>query len=121
MIRKILSVIIGYAIFVSTALAFFYFTKHDAHADPTYKFMMATAVYGTIWSFVAGLITQLIAKTKKLKINYILALLMAGFAAFSYFKAEGNHYTQILAIFVFAPASILGGLILIKRQQNSRI
>jgi ABC-type sugar transport system permease subunit len=116
MIRKILSIIIGYIIFVATALAFFKLTGRDAHADPSYKFMMATAVYGAVSSFIAGLVAQWIANTKNLGINYILALIIAGFATFSYFKSDGNHYTQILAIFVFAPASILGGFLLIKRQ-----
>jgi hypothetical protein len=120
MFRKILSVIIGYFIFVATSLAFFYFTDHNAHADPTYKFMMATAIYGTVSSFIAGLITQAIAGGKNLKVNYILALIIAGFAAFSYLKADGNHYTQILAIFVFAPASFLGGFLLIRRKGDVR-
>jgi hypothetical protein len=116
MIIKILSIIIGYIVFVATSLAFFYFTKHNAHADPTYRFMMATAVYGTVSAIISGLVTQLIAKTRTLKINYIFAIFIAAFAAFSYFKASGNHYTQILTIFIFAPASILGGLFLLKRK-----
>jgi hypothetical protein len=69
-----------------------------------------TTIFGAIFSIFAGLVTQLIAKTSNLKMNYILAFIIAGFATFSFFKSEGNHLTQLLALFIFAPVSILGGL-----------
>ncbi len=109
MIRNILSVIAGYAIFVMTSLALFNFSGQKPHADATANFVCLTAVYGAVFSFISGLTTQLIAKTKNLKINYILAFIIAGFATFSLFKSDGNHWTQLLAIFIFAPISILGG------------
>jgi hypothetical protein len=55
-------------------------------------------------------LTQLISKTGSLTINYVLAAIIAWFAAFSFFKTTGNHYSQLAAIFLFAPASVLGGL-----------
>ena len=113
--RNILSIIVGYVIFVITALALFKFSGVKPHADPTTVFVILTAIYGVITSFIAGLVTQIIAQTKTLKINYILAFIIAGFATFSLFKSDGNHWTQLIAIFIFAPASILGGLIYIKR------
>ena len=109
MIRKILSIIAGYAIFAVTALALFKLSKQDPHADPSTLFVILTAVYAIICSFLTGLVTQLIARTKNLKINYLFALIIAGIAAFSSFKSAGNHWTQLLAIFIFSPASILGG------------
>jgi hypothetical protein len=110
MTRKILSVIAGYAIFVVTSLALFKISGLKPHADPATLFVILTTLYGVVFSFVAGLVTQLLSKTKRLKINYILAFIMAGFAIFSLLKSEGNHWTQLLAIFIFAPISILGGL-----------
>ena len=115
MIRNILSIIVGYVIFVITALALFKFSGVKPHADPTTVFVILTAIYGAVTSFIAGLVTQIIAQVKTLKINYILAFIIAGFATFSLFKSDGNHWTQLLAIFIFAPASILGGLIYKKR------
>ena len=117
MIRKILSIMIGYGIFVVTSLALFKIAKKDPHSDPTTTFVILTTIYGAIFSFVAGLVTQLIARTADLKIHYILAFIIAGFATFSLFKSDGNHWTQLLAIFIFAPASILGGLI--RKKNNS--
>lgn len=110
MTRKILGIIIGYAIFVGTSLALFKIAGQDPHSDPTINFIIGSIFYGVVSSFFAGLITQLIAKTSDLKINYVLAFIIAGFATFSFFKSEGNHWTQLLAIFIFAPTSILGGL-----------
>lgn len=117
MIRTILSVIAGYAIFVATSLAFFKIMKQDPHSLPTTYFIVLTTIYGVVISFVAGLITQLLSRTANLKINFVLAFIIAGFATFSFFKTDGNHWTQLLAIFIFAPVSILGGL-LYKKQHN---
>jgi len=115
MVQKILSVIAGYAIFVITSLALFKLSAQDPHADPTFVFVTITILYGAVFSFIAGLVTQLIARTKNLKINYVLASVIAGFAAFSFFKSTGNHWTQLIAILIFAPVSILGGLFYNKR------
>jgi hypothetical protein len=60
----------------------------------------------------------LISRTGTLTINYVLAGIMASFAAFSYFKTGGNHYSQIAAIFLFSPASVGGGLIYLKRKMT---
>ncbi|MEO6685256.1 MAG: hypothetical protein ABIN24_04800 [Dyadobacter sp.] len=115
MIRKFLSIVVGYAVFVVSSLALFRLSGQKPHADATLFFMAATAIYGIIFSFIAGLVTQLVSGTKDVKLNYILAVILAGFAAFSMFKSEGNHWTQILAIFIFAPATVLGGLFFIRK------
>ena len=118
MARKILGVIAGYAIFVVASLVLFQLAGQDPHADPAIVFVMLAAIYGTVVSFIAGLVTQLIVRKRDLKMNYILAVVMAGFAAFSLFKSGGNHWTQFLAIFIFAPFSILGGLFYNKRRNK---
>lgn len=119
MIRQILSVIAGYAIFVVTSLALFKISGQKPHSDSTTLFIILATIYGAVFSFVAGLVTRLIAKTSNLKINYVLAFIIAGFATFSLLKSEGNHWTQLLAIFIFAPVSILGGLFYNKRQNKN--
>ena len=118
MIRNILSVLAGYIIFVITSLALFKLSGQDPHADPTTIFVILTIIYGAAFSSVSGFITQLIAKTKNITLNYVLCFIMAGFATFSLFKTTGNHWTQLLAIFLFAPISILGGLFYIKRNNK---
>ncbi|KGO96161.1 hypothetical protein [Flavobacterium enshiense] len=119
MIRKILSIIVGYAIFVVTSLALFKFSGHAPHSDATTAFIVLTTIYGAFFSFVAGLVTLIIAKTKNLKINFVLALIIAGFALFSLLKSAGSHWTQLLAIFIFSPVSIMGGLFYNKRHKHN--
>ena len=118
MIRKILSVIVGYAIFVVTSLALFKLSGQDPHRQATTNFQILTVFYGAFFAFLSGLVLQLIAKTKNLNLNYILAFIIAGFGTFSLIKSDGNHWTQLIAIFIFAPISILGGLFYNKRNNK---
>ena len=118
MTRKILGVIIGYAIFVATSLALFKLSGQDPHGMATINFQILTAIYGATFSFLSGLVLQLIAKTKNLNLNYVLAIIIAGFAAFSIIKSEGSHWTQLFAIIIFAPITILGGLFFNKRNSK---
>ena len=117
MLRKILAILAGYAIFVIAAVLLFQISGVDPHSDPSISFLVAVIVCGIFSSVTGGFTTQLIAKDKKLTINYVLALIIAGFATFSYFKTSGNHYSQIAAIFLFAPISVAGGYIAIKRSK----
>lgn len=111
MLRNILSIIVGYAIFVASSLALFNISGQKSHAEATIGFQVLTAVYGTVFSILAGFVVQLIASAKKLRLNYILAAIIAAFAMFSMIKADGSHWTQLLAIVVFAPISVLGGVL----------
>ena len=54
MIRNILSIIAGYAIFVVSSLALFKISGRAPHADPTTAFIIVTAIYGIVFSFIAG-------------------------------------------------------------------
>jgi len=77
--------------------------------------MFLTFVYGAVFSFISGVVAQVIAKKNNLKVNYVLFVIMVGFATFSLFKSDGSSWTQLLAIFVFAPISILGGFFGLKK------
>ena len=115
-LRKILSVILGYATFVISAVLLFQLSGIDPHADPAIGIIILTVTCGLIFSFLGGFLTQLISRTGKLTINYVLAGVIGGFATFSLFKTTGNHYSQIAAIFLFAPSSILGGMTYLKNK-----
>ncbi|MEO7992211.1 MAG: hypothetical protein ABI663_21855 [Chryseolinea sp.] len=114
-LRNILAVLSGYALFVISAVLLFQLSGIDPHADPSLNIIILTIGYGLLFSFIGGLIAQLISKSGKLLINYILAGIIGGFATFSLLKTTGNHYSQLAAIFLFAPASILGGLTYLKK------
>jgi hypothetical protein len=115
MIRKFIGVLIGYAIFVVTSLLLFKLSGQDPHGQTSTNFKIITALYGAFFSLISGFVLQLVAKTKNLNLNYILAFIMASFATFSLIKADGSHWSQLFAIFIFAPISIAGGLLFNKR------
>jgi hypothetical protein len=114
-LRNILSVMVGYATFVISAVLLFQLAGIDPHADPSMGRIVLVIAYGILFSCLGGFLTQLISKTRKLTLNYVLAAIIAGFAIFSLVKTTGNHYSQLAAVFLFAPASVLGGLIYLKK------
>jgi len=111
MIRQILSVIAGYAVFVISSLLLFEVSGQKPHEDAINLFIIFAAIYGALFSIIAGYVTRLISKTQSLNSNYILAIIIAGFALFSLLASNGSHWTQILAIVIFAPISIVGGML----------
>jgi len=118
MINRIGGIVAGYTIFVVSSLALFKLSDQNPHAEPTVAFVIITLIYGALFSGLSGFTAQLISKTANLKINFILAFVIAGFAAFSFLKSGGNHWTKLLAIFIFAPASVYGGMIYNKRNKK---
>ncbi len=118
MLRQIVAIFTGYAIFVAAAVLLFQLSGIDPHSDPSILFLLAVIACGIASSLTGGYVTQLIAKKNTLTVNYILALIIAGFAAFSFYKTSGNHYSQMAAIFLFAPLSIVGGYLFIKAGGN---
>lgn len=119
-LRNTLAVISGYAVFAISAVLLFQLSGINPHQDPSAGTLTMTIACGMAFSFLGGGLTQLLSKPGTLTVNFILAGIMAGFAAFSLFKTSGNHYSQIAAIFLFAPASIAGGLACLRKRKNNQ-
>ena len=109
-VRNIAAVIVGYLIFAVSAVLLFNVSGIDPHAETGLTTKFGVVVFGCVFSFIGGYFAKLIAAANALTVNIVLAILMAAFATFSFFKSPGEHYTQIAAIFLFAPASLLGGI-----------
>lgn len=118
MIRKIFGIVAGYGIFVVSSLMLFKYSRHDPHEEAGMFFMIFTIFFGMLFSFVAGAVAGFIDSKKGLAVNYMLAILIAGFALFSMIQSGGKHWTQFLAIFIFAPTSILGGIFYNKKSKK---
>ena len=108
-VRNVLAVIVGYLIFAVSAVLLFNLSGIDPHADASIGTIALVVAFGGAFAFIGGYFTKLIAATKTMIANDALAIITAGFAAFLLFKSPGNHYTQIAAIFLFAPLSLVGG------------
>jgi hypothetical protein len=110
-VRNILAVIAGYLIFAVSAVLLFQLSGIDPHTESGFGTILLVVAFGSVFSFIGGFAAKAIAATNSLVVNLVLAVLMAGFAAFSMVKSPGTNYTQIAAITVFAPLSLLGGYI----------
>jgi hypothetical protein len=108
-IRKVFALILGYLIFAVSAFVYFRFTGQAPEAAPTAVFAVISLLYGLVFSFLGGFVSQVIAKASNLKLNFALAACIAGFAFFSLLMTHGSHWTQIISIVLFAPMSIAGG------------
>jgi di/tricarboxylate transporter len=111
MLRKILAVIAGYMVFAVSSVLLFNLTHHHPHQDAPFNFKLITIAYGVCFSILAGAVVQLIAKQNTLGLNFILACMMFAFAGISMAVSGGSHWTQLFAMFIFAPVSIVGGYI----------
>ncbi|MBK0378416.1 hypothetical protein [Mucilaginibacter segetis] len=116
---KVTAVVVGYLIFVLSAVALFRFTGQKPHAPASVGFQVVTAVYGIFFSVLSGFVLQLIARSGTIGLNVVLAMVIAVFAAFSMFKSDGSTWTQWQAIVLFAPSSVLGGYVYLNRKKKS--
>jgi hypothetical protein len=108
-LRNVLGVVVGYLIFAIGAVMLFHLAGIDRHATPGLGTAAAVIVAGAGFAFAGGFAAKRIVATGTLKANVVLVCIMAGFAAVSLFISAGDHYTQLAAIFLFAPSSLLGG------------
>lgn len=109
--RNILGVIFGYFIFAMGAVMLFRLTGIDPHADVALSTKALVIGGGAVFAFAGGFVGKSIASTRTLIVNIVLSLIIAGFATVSLFMSAGEHYTQLAAIFLFAPLSLLGGFV----------
>lgn len=75
-------------------------------AAPTW-FEMATAAYGLLFSLLAGWLKRRIGRTFTL--NYLLAVLVFLGAGLSLLLSSGDHWTQVMTLLLFTPATLFGG------------
>jgi len=121
MIRKTIAVIAGYAVFTISSVLLFRLTGQNPHQGAPVSFMRITAAYGILFSVLAGLVVQFIAKQTTLGLNLVLACVIFLFAAMSMLLSGGSHWTQWFAMFIFAPISVLGGYLANRRERFRRI
>jgi hypothetical protein len=113
MLRKIFAVITGYLIFAVSAGVWFPLMGHKPHAAAPIAFMLETLAFGLFFSLLAGWVTAAIGRSFLL--NYILAAVMFLGAALSFLFSGGSHWTQLMTVLLFAPASLAGSLLLKKQ------
>jgi len=115
--RTLLSVFIGYAIFVVSALVLFRITGAEPQAQVTTAFVIGSTLYGMLFAAVGGYVATVIARGNSpvpaLALFAVIAVLgVVALAA----KSEGT--TQVLklaTVFLMSPMALVGGLVRLRR------
>lgn len=111
--RSALAVVAGYLIFAVCSFALFRFAGEDPHAAASFRFEAFTIVCGIIFAGVGGYVTGRLSPKEPLLHGFVLAVVMALFAAASMLSVHesGGRWTQFAAIFAMAPAAVAGSAV----------
>ena len=111
LLRSIVAVFLGYALFAVTSFALFRVTGHDPHAPASAGFMLVTLVEGIVFASAGGYVAAWIAGRKPVAHAVAVAVLLAIGAAVSLAATLGHGavWTQVAALAFMAPSAVLGG------------
>ena len=112
-LRSIASVIVGYAVFVISAVAFFQLSGREPHAPQPLWFMAASTVYGMAFAGLGGILTAKISPARPRLHAGITALILATGATASLIKSPASDATWSMwgALLLMAPACCAGGFL----------
>ncbi len=108
--RTIAGVIIGWLMFVLSAVLLFRLAGQEPHAPATTKFMIGSIIYGVGFGFLGGLVAASIAKRRAagFAVGTIIAL---GAIVSLLAQPSGARWSPVSALVLMAPAAALGGAI----------
>jgi hypothetical protein len=109
--RSVVAVIVGYAVFATSAGALFQLSGQDPHGEATVPFMAFAGVYGVAFALLGGYVSGWIASRSPFAHGLIVAAMVASGAAVSLLATVGHGYvwSQVTALTAMAPAAALGG------------
>ena len=116
--RGVLAVVSGYLMFAGSAVLFFRLANVDPHLPAAAGFEMLTIAYGLAFALFGGFVAGKIARRTDLMSGIVVALVIALGATVSIIARPGAGalWTQTAALLLFAPASVAGDLIRIRRR-----
>lgn len=116
--RAFLAVVAGYLIFAVSAVLLFHLTNVDPHSSAALDFKALTMAYGFVFAYLGGFVAGRIAGRADLVCGIALAIVIALGATISMIARPGAGalWTQTGALFLFAPASLVGDWIRRRRR-----
>jgi hypothetical protein len=110
-LRSIVAVLLGYALFAISAFALFRVTGHDPHAPASVAFMLVAVIEGVVFASAGGYVAAWIAGRRPLAHAVAMAVVLAVGAAASLAATLGHGavWTQVTALVFMAPAAVIGG------------
>jgi hypothetical protein len=113
LLRSIAAVIVGYAIFVVSAVTFFQLSGREPHTSQPFWFMAASTIYGMAFAGLGGFLSARIAPARPQLHACITSLILAAGATVSLIKSPATDATWSMwgAILLMAPACCAAGLL----------
>jgi hypothetical protein len=109
--RHIAAVLAGYLVFAVLSVALFALSHRDPHVAQDSVFVAFSIAYGVLAAVLSGYLAALIGRHHPLSHARTLAVAIAAVAIVSLLArpGAGSTWSQLLAILIFAPSTILGG------------
>jgi len=111
--RRVLGVIVGYAIFAVSAVLLFQLTRRNPHAEQPTMFMAGSVIYGIMFAIAGGYVSAVLgggsARVQAGAVGVAIALgatvsLLAG-------PSASSAWSRVAALLLMAPAAAIGGII----------
>jgi hypothetical protein len=111
-VRLILGVLIGYAVFAVTAVAMFAVPGRDPHAAADPAFKVASIGGGIIAAAAAGYVAAVVARRRERIAGATVAIIIAVGALISIVGTQGaDRWSQWAALFLMSPAALVPALV----------
>jgi hypothetical protein len=110
-LRSVVAVLVGYAVFAASAFAVFRLSGHAPHAPASPPFMLLTIASGVVFAALGGYVAGWLAGRRPLAHAVAMATLLAVGAVASLVSTLGHGavWTQVTALIFMAPSAVLGG------------
>jgi hypothetical protein len=109
MVREVMAGAAGYIIFVVASTLLFVLSGFDPHASPSLTFEVVSVIAGIIFALAAGCITAALSPASPARPVIFVALLIEIVAILSLLMTSGGEWSKLAAMFLMAPAVIVGG------------
>lgn len=112
MLRLILGSIAGYIVVAVCTAATFIASGHDPHAPQPIGFVVMTSIVGIVAALIGG---NVAARISRRAAGGVAGLIAIGAILSMATSGDTNHWSQIVAIVLMAPAALLGGRFVARR------
>jgi putative membrane protein (TIGR04086 family) len=113
MLKSVSGVVVGYLLFAVPAALLFWASGRDPHQEQDISFVVFSVVYGMVFAGAGGYVAGAIAGRKPGLHGGAVALIVAVGATASFLaqRGAGSRWSQTTALFLMAPAALVGGVV----------
>ncbi len=122
MLRTVVGVLAGYAIFAVSAIALFQVSGHGSHEAASRTFMIGSTLYGMSFAFLGGYAASAIAGRQDTRAAFCVAVIIALFAVapLTTMRAESMQWSAMVSLLFMAPIAWVGGVMQLRQARTRR-